>query len=97
MTNASPTLKIAWSSRAGSRSSHSSVIGSPVISTMPTSTMTDMIRVWNWVSMTAMRQAARGKCSARIRPRLPVIDSVPCCTTAVVKLEDEQAGNRGRR
>ena len=94
MMNASPTLKIAWSSRAGGRSSQSSVIGSPVISTMPMSTNTDMIRVWNWVSITAMGSAARGKCSARIRPRLPAIDAVPCCTTAVVKLKTNRPQQR---
>ena len=49
-------------------------------STITASTPMENSSCWSWITVKAIGRQARGKCSARISPRLSVIDRVPAST-----------------
>ena len=62
-------------------SSHSQVSGSPLNSTMAISTAIEAIMLRASTRVIESGRLARGKCRARISPRLPLTAWMPACTT----------------
>ncbi len=94
MTRDSPVLKTDWSSSAGIISSQCHVSGTPQISTMAASTPMENRSCWSWTRVYAIGSAARGKCRARTRPRLPDTARVPARTVDWVNVKTKMPVHR---
>lgn len=77
ITRASPVLKPHCSSSAGMISSQVGPGVMPLSRTIATSTTIEISSCCSWMTVNATGIDARGKCSARISPRLSEIERVP--------------------
>ncbi|GGP58841.1 hypothetical protein GCM10010247_34500 [Streptomyces calvus] len=84
--SASPVLKTNCSSSAGTTSSHDSAGKLPNAITTTTSTSIEKSSCWSCWSAKETGSEARGKCSARTRPRLPEMARTPASTELCVKV-----------
>ncbi|ODA70930.1 hypothetical protein APS67_004788 [Streptomyces sp. AVP053U2] len=84
--SARPVLKTNWSSSAGTTSSQDRAGMLPNAITTTTRTIIENSSCWSCCSANETGSAARGKCRARTRPRLPEMARTPARTELCVNV-----------
>ncbi|CAM5426671.1 hypothetical protein SFUMM280S_07176 [Streptomyces fumanus] len=82
-----PALNVNWSTSAGIASTQEAAGGTPKASRMTTRAAIENSNCCNCWRQNETGSAARGKCSARTRPRLPEIARVPAMIELCVKVQ----------